>query len=112
MFSPAEKCFQLRKALPQQLQQGGTDGEEVMAAAPAPEPGVQRLTEYGYDVMFSHDVPFPPFMKPAVLDEVCGRRRACARCMLAGGAGRAHGECWQAPPPVLQYGRAYDCRAL
>ncbi len=41
-----------------------------MAAAPAPIPGVQRLTEHGYDVVYSHDVPFPPFMKPAVLDEV------------------------------------------
>jgi hypothetical protein len=32
--------------------------------------GEQALTEYGYNVVFWRDVPFPPFMKPSVLDEV------------------------------------------
>lgn len=32
--------------------------------------GEKVLTEHGYNVVFWRNVPFPPFMKPSVLDEV------------------------------------------
>lgn len=31
---------------------------------------VERLTEHGYNVVFYNDVPYPPFVKPKVIDEL------------------------------------------